>query len=152
MGTLAMVLVSIALTASSIGWQEAVTNYGNKVSHKVIKLAQQLYTKIQNNNELLERLTDAYNSRNSGLMTELLQGAGFGSRNQAIKEAMETLRSDYNNEKSRIVKENTDLTNKYNEANNVAYSTGTIAGAKYAEDVYNNINQAINGGLTNEKK
>lgn len=151
MATLGAILVSLALTALSIGWQEAVTKYGNNVSYKVVKLAQKLYTKIQNNSELLEQLTDAYNTKNSALMTELLQGAGFGPRNQAIREAMETLKTDYQSKKSDIVKQNTDLTNKYNEANTVSYSTGTIAGAKHAEKVYDNINQAINGGLTNEK-
>lgn len=151
MHTLAMILTSVALTAISIGWQEAVTAYGNKVSSKVINLAQQLYTKIQNNNELLDRLNEAYNSKNSELVTELLQGAGFGARSQAIKDALSSLKSDYQGQKSKISAENTDLTNKYNEATSASYATGTIAGAKHAENVYNNINQAINGGINNNE-
>lgn len=107
--------------------------------------------KIQNNNQLLDKLTDAYNNRNSELLTEILQGAGFGPRNQAIKDAIIANKEQYTNKKSIIEAENTDLTNKYNEANSAAYATGTIAGAQHAKEVYNNINQAINGGLSNEK-
>lgn len=146
MGT---IIAGLALAMVTYGVDQAIRMYGNNISTKLQTMAKQLYTKISKNNQLLEQLTDAYNRKDNELLTELLSGAGFGARAQALKDARDTNTKTYQDKKQQISDENTKYQNAYNQVSQASYNTGDIAGIKQGQQIAsdNSINQLVKGGL-----
>lgn len=143
------VITGLALAMVTYGVDQAIRMYGNKVSSKLQTMAKQLYTKISKNNQLLDNLTDAYNRKDNELLTEILSGAGFGARSQALKDARETNTKEYKDKKQQVSDENTKYQNAYNQVSQASYNTGDIAGISQGTQIANDnsIDQLIKGGL-----
>ena len=152
-------IVGLILAMATYGVDQAIKLKGNKVSTNLQNVAKQIYTKISKNNSLLEKLADAYNRNDNELMSELLSGAGFGTRATKLKKAREEAQSSYNKEKQSISDQNTQLQNAYNQASQASYNTSDLAGINQGKEVLNNlgvkttsgsvdsVNQLVEGGL-----
>lgn len=142
-------LIITLLTIGGMGYNEIMYALGTKGANKLVTLAKKIYNKIADNQELLDKLTDAYNRRDNQYMTELMQGAGFGPRTASIKEAMKIAKEQFQAKKAEHVKENARLSNLYNQANQAMSGAGTMAGNINIDDTVASIEQQINGGANN---
>lgn len=149
-------IIGILISIGSAAANEITSAAGNDTAGKLTRVAKNIYDKISKNSDLLNKLTDAYNSKNNSLVTELLQGAGFGPRSEAIKRAIKDLGTEFNQNRAKVQKQVADLTNQYNEVTTAANKAGTtIANTMYADETYNkfksedsesSVDQLVNGG------
>ncbi len=117
---------------------------------KAEALAKKLYNMIADNNELKDRLVEAYSQKNSGLMNQLLNQAGYSAQVQALKNEISKASKAYQQKKAAYTKQNAELSNAYNKANN-AYAeanTGIINNLK-AEASLKDVENLVNGGNDN---
>lgn len=149
MEVIAGIIALMIATAVGIGYPEVISSVGTKTSAKLNQIAKKIYNMIADNQELMDKITDAYNRKDGEMATQLLQGMGFGNRNQAIKDAINAAKTEFQGQKAELVKKNADLTNKYNEANTASYNTNTIAGIHRGDEVIESLEQAVNGGSDN---
>lgn len=149
-------IIGILISLGSAAANEFTSSAGNDTAGKLTRVAKNIYDKISKNADLLNKLSDAYSSKNNSLVTELLQGAGFGPRSEAIKRAIKDLSAEFTQNRSEVQRQIADLTNHYNEVTNAASKAGTtIANTRYAGEVYdkyknedpeNSVDQLVNGG------
>lgn len=145
------IIVGLILAMATYGVDQAIKLKGNKVSTKLQNTAKQIYTQISKNTSLLDKLSDAYNRQDNELMSELLSGAGFGVRADALKKARQENQSAYNKEKQSISDQNTQLQNAYNQVSQASYNTNDIAGIEQGKDVLksvDSVSQLVEGGIT----
>lgn len=145
------IIVGLILAMATYGVDQAIKLKGNKVSTKLQNTAKQIYTQISKNTSLLDKLSDAYNRQDNELMSELLSGAGFGVRADALKKARQKNQSAYNKEKQSISDQNTQLQNAYNQVSQASYNTNDIAGIEQGKDVLksvDSVSQLVEGGIT----
>lgn len=141
-GAISMVL----LTTAGIAYPEVISAVGTKRSSRLYNISKQLYNMIADNQDLVDKLADAYQHKDADLATQLLQGAGYGPRSQAIREAANKAREAYFASKKELTKQGATLTNMYNEVNQAMANTNSIAGNKQARRVADSVEQAIQGG------
>lgn len=151
MGTLGLILASVIMSIASVGYAETVRAVGNKVNDRLVKTANNIYTKIANNNQLLDKISEAYNTKNNNLLQDIFTSAGFGPRIDALQKELESTKKDYQTQKHTIENENVQLQNQYNELASAQAGLGTIAGNQYADSKLPKedagVNQNIKGGL-----
>lgn len=145
------VILTVVLMAGGVAYPEAIAYAGNKRTKKLTDIAKEIYTQIAKDSRLLEKLADAWSQKDANYMTELMQGAGFGPRSEAIKQAKQAAKQEYLKEKEIVSQRVTNNQNKYNEATTAAYNTGTISGIKQADALIEGLNQSINGGSQEQK-
>lgn len=145
-------IATIAITLVTVGLQEGTAHFQGKVSNKLIKLGQQLYTKMNKNSTLKNKIIEAYSSKDNQLMTAILNGAGFGPRLRQLEAERKAAKEKYNQEVNTLDNEQTDLTNKFNEVSSATYGNGTISGVVHSNNVYKNVSQQIEGGINNGEK
>lgn len=144
-------VIGLALAMVTYGVDQAIKMKGNKVSSKLQNVAKQLYTQISKNNTLLDKLSDAYNRKDNEMMSELLSGAGFGVRADAIKKARDKAKEEYQSERQSVTDQNTKLQNAYNQTSQASYNTNDLAGISQGKDVLNSVDsvsQLVEGGIT----
>lgn len=147
-GTIVATVVASMLT---YGATQGIEMYGNKISKKLQTQAKQIYTQIAKNSNLADKITEAYNRKDNELVTELVNGAGFGSRAAALQEARAQNLKEYQTNKQSITGQNAKLQNAYNQATQASYNTGDIAGISQGKDVLtsnDSVSQLVEGGLT----
>lgn len=151
MGTLGVILASVIMSIASVGYAETVRAAGNKINDRLIKVANEIYSKIANNNQMLDKLSEAYSTKNNNLIQDIFTSAGFGPRVSALQKELQGTKKTYQDAKNKIENENVQLQNQYNELSSAQAGLGTIAGNEYAnsklpkEDA--GVNQNIKGGL-----
>lgn len=146
MGAVIGAILMVLLTAGSIAYPEIVNGFGTERTKRLTDIAKKIYNMISDNRELIDKLTDAYQRKDSDYATQLLQSSGFGPRSEAIRKAMTEAKAAYQKQKTDLQKKDADLTNKYNEVNQASYNTSTIAGIQNADRVADSVEQAIQGG------
>jgi len=152
MGAVIGAILMVVLTAAGIAYPEVISAVGTKRTNRLTEIAKKIYNMISDNQELMDKLTDAYNRKDADLATQLMQGSGFGPRTSAIREAIKDAKTAYQAEKKDLMKQNADLNNKYNQVNQASYNTNTIAGIQNADKVADSVEQAINGGAQNAQE
>ena len=152
MGSVIGAILMVVLTAAGISYPEVISMVGTKRTNRLTEIAKRIYNQISDNQELLDKLTDAYSRKDADLASQLLQGSGFGPRATALREAARDAKAAYQAEKLDLTKKNADLTNKYNQINQASYNTNTIAGIQNADRVADSVEQAINGGANNAQE
>lgn len=149
-GAIIGAILMVACTAAGIAYPEIISAQGTPRVRRLTDLAKKIYNQISDNRELMEKLADAYQRKDADLATQLMQGAGFGPRTAAIREAAKEAKAAYQAQKTALMKKDAELNNQYNEVNQASYNTNTIAGIQNADRVADSVEQAINGG-SNEK-
>jgi hypothetical protein len=139
-------ILMVVLTAAGIAYPEIISAQGTKRTQRLTEIAKKIYNKISDNRELMEKLADAYQRKDADLATQLMQGAGFGPRTAAIRDAIKEAKTVYQEQKTALMKKDAELNNQYNEVNQASYNTNTIAGISNADRVADSVEQAINGG------
>lgn len=142
-----LAVVALILQVGGNYLQEAHIAVGNEYKKKITDLAKKIYSKISNNQMALDKLLDAYNQKNASLANAVFSQAGFGPAVKALNDEYKKNIEKMNKEKKKVNDENTKLSNEYNELTNAGAQTGTIAGNKYARETYNQVGQAVQGGL-----
>lgn len=148
---IALAVIAIILQVGAPYLQELHNKVGNEYKSKITNLAKKIYSKIGNNQLALDKLATAYNQRNSNLANAVFTQAGFGPAVKALNREIKEAEAKYKEEQGKMTKENTELTNQYNELVNAGTQTGTITGNKYARQTYNQVGQAVQGGLEDYK-
>lgn len=143
--------IMLVLSAAAPYVQELHINRGNEIKSKVEDLAKKIYSKMGNNSLFIDKLKEAYSSKNTSLVNALFTQAGFSPAISAIRTRIKDIRDKYQSKLSEATKDNTELQNQYNKLTNAGYQTGTIAGNKYARETYNQVGQAVEGGLSDYK-
>lgn len=145
-------IIMVLLSAAGIAYPEIISAIGTPKMNRLTSIAKKIYNKISDNQELLDKLTDAYQRKDTDYATQLMQGSGFGPRTTAIKQAIKEAKAAYDDSKTGLMKRNAELNNAYNQVNQAAYNTNTIAGIINADRVADSVEQAINGGANNAQE
>lgn len=138
------------------GISEAVAS-----NSKISKYVAQLASDISKNTDLVNKLTEAYNNKNSKLANALFQSSGYGNRVNSIRREMARLESNYNKNRKILADEGRDLQNKYSQISELNYKNDMISnfrkpGVKEPGEYKTKANimgsdspnQTVNGGLT----
>jgi 3-dehydroquinate dehydratase len=146
-------IASILLTAGGYAYQEGTQAWGNDIRRKAEQIAKQIYTKLSANSQTREKLMEAYQQKDSSLLSSLINQAGYSNQKVALTKAITNARKEYNTKKKELDRENTELTNQYNKVNNAAnYSGSTLSANRWAEDTVNEVDNLVNGGYHEEEK
>lgn len=141
-------IIGLVLSLAGYSVGELTQLKGNKIRKDLTELANKIYSKIADNQKMLDNLYQAYNERNANLGNALLMQSGFGPATEALRKEMAKNKEDYSDKKDKYTKENVDLTNQYNQTNQAIANAGQgLAANKGAQEVYDQVNQAVNGGL-----
>lgn len=142
-------IAGLALAILTAGYQTIVSEFGAHVDNKALRLAKDIASKIGSNNALKEKLTNAYNDRNTSLINSLFRGMGFGPRAEVLNRMKIENESNFQNKINQINKENVEFEKQQNMANQASMLGGTsIQGNIKGEEIINQIEQNINGGVT----
>lgn len=144
---IALAIIALVLQIGGNYIQEAHISVGNEYKNKITELAKKIYSKISNNQMAMDKLAEAYSNRNASIANAVFSQAGFGPAIKALNDEYKKNQDKLNKEKKKVNDENTELNNQYNELVNAGAQTGTIAGNKYARETYNQVGQAVQGGL-----
>jgi len=151
-----LILSALALLIGVGGYAatEGMASWGKDVRSRLTKLANQIYTKMAQNQQFLDKLSQAYQEKNSSLVNSLFTQAGFGPATIALRKEIKANREKYQKEKQDRDTEQAKLTNQYNEVNQGINNTGsTIAGNasgdQIASKIEKQLGQSIEGGLKN---
>lgn len=145
-------IVGMALSVAMSGIQSSVATKGSQLSQKITQAVNDVVKAINNKQIDLEKLTEAYTSKNSDLITALMSGSGFGSRAISIMSEISNARENFNKAKQEVQEQISELNSKANELQNMANRAGTSIGsnkqAQEALDKFNKdgINQLVDGG------
>lgn len=143
-----LAIVGIVLTIAGYAVPEITQSTAKNARSKLTKLARQFYTEIQGNQNLLDKLYNAYMNKQNSLINSIMIGAGFGDRMDHLRKSLNKATQEYENEKAALTKRQAKVTNAYNETtselNNVGSSiTANVQARKFADAM----NQSINGGI-----
>lgn len=148
-----------AIGALGNGYQVVLNELAPNTQAKVRSLVKQIQDKIAGNTSLLDKLSIAYQQKNSNLANALINGMGFGPRMNAITNSMKENDENYKNKVQEVNQSNAKLNKISNEleyANQAAASS--IHGAVKADKAVRNaqedikrtsVSQNINGGIQN---
>lgn len=145
-------IVGMALSVVMSGVQARVATKGSQLSQKITSAVNEIVKAINDKQIDIEKLSDAYNSKNSDLLTALMSGSGFGSRAISIMDEISNNRDEFNKAKQEVQQQISRLNSKANELQNAANRAGTSIGsnnqAQAMLDKFNKggIDQLVNGG------
>lgn len=109
--------------------------------------ARQIYNKLASNSATREKLQEVYQTKNSNLLTQLVNQAGLSNQVTAIRKRLKEEKNKYYSKKTELDKENAELTNAYNKATNAYNTAGTsITGNMIADSNIKEVQNLINGG------
>jgi uncharacterized membrane protein YhiD involved in acid resistance len=146
-------IFSVVLAIIGLTYTESVQKWAGSIRSKAEKLSQEIYTKLMANNQTKEKLMDAFQRKDTSLLTQLINQAGFSNQKVALTKAVTSARQEYLAKKKLLDKEGTELTNQYNKVNNAAnYSGSTISGNVHAENTINEVENLVNGGYHEENQ
>lgn len=140
-------IIGLALAILTAGYQTIVSEFGAGVDHDALKLAKDIASKIGSNNALKEKITNAYNDRNTSLINSLFRGMGFGPRAAVLNKMKIENEKNFQDKINKINKENVELEKYQSSANQASMLGGTsIQGNIRGAEIINDIEQNINGG------
>lgn len=140
-------VLGLALAIAQAGYATVAAEWGARIDARALSLARDIATRINKNNALKEKLTNAYNSRNAELVNSTLRGMGFGPRAAALYKQRMELEDAYHKEYNDLSERNVNLSAAQERANAAAMLAGSShSGNKAAEQVVSGLEQNIKGG------
>lgn len=126
------IIASAVLAVLGIAYQEAVGSFGAQEQKKLEQIAKVITQQITTNAALMDKLTQAYNEGGQELLTQYLQGAGFGLRSSTIQNAIKSLKADYDKKMNAARSKNAELNADLNAVQMYASKAGSSATANQA--------------------
>jgi hypothetical protein len=138
-----------------------VNKIGSKLRSQLLAIANSLASQISKNNALLDKLTNAYQNRNSQLLTEMMSGMGYGARMEALISSLNKNEDEYQKTVADLKQANISLEKQVNEVNAATTNAGTgFTGNRLAQETVNKYShveidkadqsQNVDGGIVND--
>jgi hypothetical protein len=161
--TLILEIVGLALTAGTAVASSVINNMGSEIRSKILRMASQLSAQISRNNILMDKITNAYQNKNNQLLTEMMNGLGYGPRIQNLVNQFKKNETQYQEEITKIKQANVQLEQEVNNLNAASSNAGAgirgnaLAGEQIEQTekkFENELNQQqnVNGGLVERKE
>lgn len=117
-------IISLAVTGVQ-GISEAVAS-----NSKISKYVAQLAKDISKNSDLVNQLTEAYNTKNTQLANALFQSSGYGTRVDSIKREMAKLEKDFKKKREILNNEGRDLQSRYSQMSDMNMRNDVVSNFK----------------------
>lgn len=124
----ALFIVSLIISTVLAVDQAVGQSMANDRNNKITKEATKVYNDIAKDRDLVNRLLDAYNRRDTALANQMLISSPFGTRIQVLKQAYKKNQkniSDTNKKLGDIDKQQTDISSQISEKQSKSQTSGS---------------------------